>query len=940
MHDLPAQCVSAVRAVVRRTMLVAALTAAMAAPAAGLPTPGRLEDSIVVRLRTGALTLSPATTSAFLGAAQAHAYGVVGIAQFTHLLSTAERAALARRGLTVVSFIGGNTYRVRASRALAADTLVRRLLRGMALLRPQDRVEPKLWSGSAPDGRRDTASAGTQGAPLRVRVTFSTGAIDNATRERLASVGSAVERVNARQWRATVPRASIAAAAALDGVEWIEPEGQSIRLDNDHTRTEANVEALQNFSIADARSLGSGGAGIQVGVFDGGIDESHNDFSLLTAGVMTGSRILVSNPAIDMHGTMTAGIIAGNGYNSATQGGTQYQWRGMAPEAELLEANIDAIGYDRPMFAETMRKFILESGMDVSNHSYEPESSAHYSANAAQRDSMIRGDATTLDGVLIPARPQVYSAGNDGGSESGTTAPGATSTETYGFFSLDLGETKNGILVGSWSSSLHRIVGSSSLGPTWDGRLKPDLVAPGSRVTMPGYWTGTKPPGDLCSTPPEGLTGSGPWHNIYMLSCGTSLAAPVVTGVIADLLQVYGATYGVDVNVNPPLPSTVRGLLLHTAHDVQPTTSPDPAKPWLADAATLPWFSNVDGPVQPYAGPDLATGFGLIDADGAANAIRNRMIIEGVIDATCGTRTYTLRTAAIWFPWHLPSAVKVTLVWDDAASDPITPEEDPHLVNDLDLVLIDPLGTKHYPWRVNQTVADAGGNTLAASAEACGTPVVVKPQLTPPGPVSSSDLSAAHSQSGTDHLNNVEQVVAIGPAGNWKVVVSGFALAAAPQKFSLIGVSAARIVYHNPRQICVVKQVCTNIFLSLCQKYPDICHGLKQVPFGPRGPEMMFRDALDRVILPMGQVCALLLDARQCTTPGEFEVTLRAPIPLALTLYSSAGARVATAARAATTRVRYRAQPDLDYLLVVAPPPQVRAGQAYDVALTLRRALP
>src|SRR5204862_704256 len=143
MHDLPAQCVSAVRAVVRRTMLVAALTAAMAAPAAGLPTPGRLEDSIVVRLRTGALTLSPATTSAFLGAAQAHAYGVVGIAQFTHLLSTAERAALARRGLTVVSFIGGNTYRVRASRALAADTLVRRLLRGMALLRPQDRVVPK-----------------------------------------------------------------------------------------------------------------------------------------------------------------------------------------------------------------------------------------------------------------------------------------------------------------------------------------------------------------------------------------------------------------------------------------------------------------------------------------------------------------------------------------------------------------------------------------------------------------------------------------------------------------------------------------------------------------------------------------------------------------------------------------------------------------------------
>src|SRR6185503_8856673 len=260
---------------------------------------------------------------------------------------------------------------------------------------------------------------------------------------------------------------------------------------------------------------------------------------------------------------------------------------------------------------------------------------------------------------------------------------------------------------------------------------------------------------------------------------------------------------------------------------------------------------------------------------------------------------------------------------------------DSHLVNDLDLVLVDPMGTRYYPWRVNQTVTDVGGNKLAASDEVCGTPLVVKPQLTPPGPATASEIAAAHSLRGTDHLNNVEQVLAKGPAGNWKAIVTGFALAAGPQRFSLIGVPAGRMVYYNPRHFCAIKQLCTNLFLTLCQKYPAICHGPQRVPFGPIGPQVMFRDALDRVILPVGQVCALLLGAG-CASPGEFEITMRSEIPLGLTLYSSAGARVATAARAMTTRVRYRAQADRDYLLVVAPPPTVRPGRVYDVALTIR----
>src|SRR6185503_9872306 len=159
--------------------------------------------------------------------------------------------------------------------------------------------------------------------------------------------------------------------------------------------------------------------------------------------------------------------------------------------------------------------------------------------------------------------------------------------------------------------------------------------------------------------------------------CGTSLAAPVVTGIIADLLQLFVVNRGVDLTNAPPQPSTMRALLVHTAHDVAPTASPDPTKPWLADAAALPWFSNVDGPVQPFIGPDLATGFGLVDASAAADVINAGLIIEGVIDKTCDSRTYTLRTAALGgLYWGVSTDVKITLAWDDAASDPLTPESD------------------------------------------------------------------------------------------------------------------------------------------------------------------------------------------------------------------------------------------------------------------------
>jgi subtilisin family serine protease len=66
----------------------------------------------------------------------------------------------------------------------------------------------------------------------------------------------------------------------------------------------------------------------------------------------------------------------------------------------------------------------------------------------------------------------------------------------------------------------------SSKGPTGDGRAKPDLVAPGERITS-------------CAAG-DALAGVGgkPREAVYVEDSGTSMAAPHVSGAIAAFLSI------------------------------------------------------------------------------------------------------------------------------------------------------------------------------------------------------------------------------------------------------------------------------------------------------------------------------------------------------------------------------------------------------------------
>jgi serine protease AprX len=114
----------------------------------------------------------------------------------------------------------------------------------------------------------------------------------------------------------------------------------------------------------------------------------------------------------------------------------------------------------------------------------------------------------------------------------------------------DPGNTEAALTVGSTSTMPHTTGVSyfSSKGPTGDGRLKPDLVAPGERVVSAGA-------GALLAKARTVAPNA-----TYVENSGTSMAAPHVSGAAAAFLSVHREFIG--------RPNDVKQILLDAATDI------------------------------------------------------------------------------------------------------------------------------------------------------------------------------------------------------------------------------------------------------------------------------------------------------------------------------------------------------------------------------------
>lgn len=469
-----------------------------------------------------------------------------GLIQLTRTPILTERDALRRAGVALFSYIPNHAFLAR----LPAD--VRPLLRlpivrYIGPLQPNDKTEPRiLKEGVNPYARNRDGT-------LRLSVLFFE---DVPIRDAVAVVGAHGGRIietlaNFHLIRADFPEKALQELLAEDTVQWVEDVFEN-KIVNDGARASMGVDLVQ------AAPYNLDGTGSIIGEWDGGhaIDTAnviqHQDL----AGRVT--RGDTNTAPYDAHATHVAGTAIGSGLLSASQGGTPFQWKGMAPNATL-------IAYDWFSFPGGYSTAIGTYHIDISTNSWIGGANGNYDQNSTLVDQIITGSQGKRISIF-------WAAGNQRRNGSGVNVcdidlDGDHSTlyDAYDCIA-NHASAKNVITVGAINTNDDSMTDFSSWGPTSDGRLKPEIVGPGC---------GTNP--HIKSTVPGGT---------YATSCGTSMATPAASGSAAVLLQRFRQLCP---SGGGPLPSTVKALLIHGARDLDDSTA---------------WYNR---------GPDFASGYGRLD---------------------------------------------------------------------------------------------------------------------------------------------------------------------------------------------------------------------------------------------------------------------------------------------------------------------------------------
>ena len=428
---------------------------------------------------------------------------------------------------------------------------------------------------------------------------------------------------------------NVPALAAEEAVMWIEPAAPPLGEANDGIRVQIGVDTLQT------TPYNLDGTGIDVLVYDSGQAGDHVDF---------GTRLRHGDAdTVSYHSTHVAGTIGGNGSNSANQGGTALQWRGMAPNVDLLSYGTQGYGTGDILFYNNVPDIEADFataqnsyGADLANGSLgsniydnDPEDCwvmGKYGSASLLLDQIIRGGNSVVG--IGDRYITAWAAGNERNSAG-------SCSDTYNSIAPPAA-AKNPIHVGASNTNNNTMTTFSSWGPTEDGRIKPIVVAGGEQTT-----------GDfgIKSTDNDPV-------NTYLVLQGTSMATPAVSGLIALMLEHYRDVYSTSGNF---WPSTAKAILMQTADD----------------------FGN--------PGPDYQWGYGQVDGVAAIElitrqAFRQESINQGEVDVFY----FAVQNDA--------DPVTVSLAWDDYEA---TFNANPTLINNLNLELVSPDGTLWRPWILN-----------------------------------------------------------------------------------------------------------------------------------------------------------------------------------------------------------------------------------------------
>ena len=434
---------------------------------------------------------------------------------------------------------------------------------------------------------------------------------------------------------------------ARDGrILWIEPIS-SMEVHNGVARAISGVVSLENEA-----SFTLDGSGEMLAIADTGLDRDHPDIAGRVAAIYTQFG-LDTSPADSNggHGTHVTLTAIGDGTSDSST-------KGIAPAASvtMYALEYDPTGtfgrqgsiYDLLADAKQKTARIAINAWGLSG------SEGQYTADSRSVDQFVKDERS-----LLP----IFSVGEWDGTGTSTVTTPATAKNV-----LSVGASTTGSGGTTPQGSVDTI---SREGPTIDGRIKPDVVAPGIEICSGRAEEARTPSGFACGT---GTHANG--DPLYMSLSGTSQSASVAGG-LAALTREYLRE---QVSISSPSASLIKAAMINGADDLGAPDVPNYQEGWGQ--------LNIQNTVMPMDG---TTPLSTFYDDGKTLQPSFGLLYELNLDITHG--------------------LDITLTWTDEAGSATSSQTESKLINDLDLIIFDPDGNQWYGNNFNAGFSVIGGSS-------------------------------------------------------------------------------------------------------------------------------------------------------------------------------------------------------------------------------------
>lgn len=469
----------------------------------------------------------------------------------------------------------------------------------------------------------------------------------------------------------------LADLAAISSVAWIEPYIQPVLLNDAASGICGIPETRQNLSLFGATQL--------IGVADSGLDTGNiptlsADFANRVTKTYTLRR---PGDWSDQngHGTHVIGTILGSGVLSGSSPSTHTytgSFAGYAPEARLVLQSIGDTGdyVYPPLHLADLFQPVYSDGVRIHNNSWGSAVNGQYTVYCNEVDRFCWDHKDFC--VTFAAGNQAIDADRNGVVETGNVCAPASAKNCIAAGATENLRLSGGYQLGygiAWpndypaapikfdlmSNNPSGMAAFSSRGPTADGRIKPDLCAPGTNVIS------------CRSHTPTADTGWAIYNSNYIYWGGTSMSAPQVCGAAALAREYYQTVKGIN-----PSAALIKATLINGAIDI----SPGQYGTGLAREC--------------YPVPDNSQGWGRLNVK--QSLCPDPPTVSEFADETAALATGDYRDY-YYTVVNNTVPLKVTLVWTDYPGSVLAAKE---LVNDLDLTVVSPTGASQ-PFAPNRT---------------------------------------------------------------------------------------------------------------------------------------------------------------------------------------------------------------------------------------------